>query len=90
MSNSTRTFAPIANRWNKPCGSTSATPTSTPRSWRGATTRGKGPTPLLRYVEGDYGCLHQGSLRACLLIGCILWTREEFDGGEFVTLEGDG
>jgi len=89
-----RRLAPVANRWSAALGGDDAPfPAEHDDYLRRCRQAGQvKPTPLLlRYVEGDYNCLHQdlyGDLFFPLQVAFLLSRPgQDFSGGEFVLTE---
>lgn len=88
-----RGLAPIANQWNEALDGKAAYPADHDAYLRRCHQAGqKRPTPLLlRYVAGDYNCLHQdlyGDLYFPLQVAFLLSRPgQDFSGGEFVLTE---
>jgi hypothetical protein len=86
-------LAPIANQWNEVLGGRATYPADHDGYLRRCHQAGqKKPTPLLlRYVAGDYNCLHQdlyGDLYFPLQVAFLLSRPgHDFSGGEFVLTE---
>jgi hypothetical protein len=86
-------LAPIANRWSEALRRANRYPLKHEEYLRECHVAGQlRPTPLLlRYVSGDYNCLHQdlyGDLHFPLQMTVLLSNPErDFSGGEFVLVE---
>lgn len=88
-----RRLAPVANQWSAVLGGDAAFPADHGDYLRRCHRAGQEkPTPLiLRYVDGDYNCLHQdlyGDLFFPLQVAFLLSRPgQDFAGGEFVLTE---
>ncbi|OQM76582.1 2OG-Fe(II) oxygenase [Manganibacter manganicus] len=86
-------LAPVANAWNERMGITARYPGSHETFLKLCHDAGQvKPTPLLlRYIAGDFNCLHQdlyGDLAFPLQVAILLSRPgEDFSGGEFVLTE---
>jgi uncharacterized protein len=83
---------PVAGRWSERLGKPRSFPVSHREYLAECRLAGQArPTPLiLRYVPGDYNCLHQdlyGDLNFPLQAAFLLSDPADFEGGEFVLTE---
>jgi hypothetical protein len=88
-----RHLAPMARRWAEALGSSDGYPDRIEDFLALCRRRGQTrPTPLLlRYVAGDYNCLHQdlyGPVAFPFQLACMLSRpRDDYSGGEFLLVE---
>jgi len=88
-----RHLAPLARRWAEALGSPNGYPDELDEFLALCARHGQArPTPLLlRYVEGDYNCLHQdlyGPVAFPFQLACMLSRAgEDYSGGEFLLVE---